>query len=328
MTSPGYDDGAEVRVILGDSGQVPPTGATARPGQAGPASGAKEQAGQVAGTAKEQAGQVAGTAKEQAGQVTGTAKEQAGQVAGTAKEQAGQVTGTAKEQVADVAGTAKEQATQVAGQAADQARDLLGQARTQVQQQVTSQKGQLTDKLRQLAEELSDLAAGKGAPQGAVSQVAGLAQQASSRAQRLADYVEQREPSQLLDDGRTFAARRPGAFLAGAALLGALAGRVVKGNKADATSSVSGSVPVTPSYGTAPVAPVPVRPVSEVPMTPTAVPASHGALTSTAPLGTVDAPAERFPIDDVPLSGRMPNDPASGLLPPVTDRPGGGPYGG
>jgi len=326
MTSPGYDDGT-IRVFPGDPGPMPPTGAST----------GRDQAGQVAGTAKEQAGQVAGTAKEQAGQVAGTAKEHAGHVAGTASEQASQVTGTAKEQASEVVGTAKEQVTQVAGEAANHARDLLDQARTQVQGQVVSQKGQLTERLRQIATELSDLASGKGSPQGAGGAVAGLAQQASQRAQGFADYIERREPQDLLNDGRAFAGRRPGAFLAGAAVLGAVAGRLVKGVKADSSSSGSlqgqASVPATlrssqPAYGGAlpPVSPVqamPARPVSERPIAPVATPASQGARTDPYRLSGTEVPAEPVTIiDEAPLGDPMP------LTPQPHERPYGGPTGG
>ncbi len=314
MTSPGYDDGT-IRVFPGDPGPMPPTGAS---------------------TGRDQAGQVADTAKEQAGQVAGTAKDQVGHVAGTASEQASQVTGTAKEQVSEVAGTAKEQVTQVAGEAANHARDLLEQARTQVQGQVVSQKSQLSERLRQIATELSDLASGKGSPQGAAGAVAGLAQQASQRAQTVADYIERSEPQDLLNDGRVFAGRRPGAFLAGAAVLGAVAGRLVKGVRADTSPSgslqgstgMSTTLPSSQSYGGAvsPAPPMLSRPVSETPTSPVATPSSQGARTDPYRLSGAAVPAEPVTIiDEAPLGDPTPLSPQP--QPQPHERPYGGPTG-
>ena len=51
-----------------------------------------------------------------------------------------------------------------------------------------------------------------------------VARQASQRAHGLADHLDRHEPSELLDQVRAYARRRPVAFLAGAAVLGVLAG--------------------------------------------------------------------------------------------------------
>ena len=65
-----------------------------------------------------------------------------------------------------------------------------------------------------------------GQQSGTVSEVA---RQAADRADRLAEWLGQREPGDLLDEVRSFARRRPGAFLLGAAIAGVVVGRLTRG---------------------------------------------------------------------------------------------------
>ncbi|WP_432504107.1 hypothetical protein [Kineococcus arenarius] len=209
-------------------------GATAA--DAGSTGGAKERAQQTAGSAKEQAGQVTGTAKEQAGAVAGTAKEQAGAVAGTAKEEAGHVVHSAQEQLGGVLQEAQSQAV-----------DLLGELRRQVDEQSTGQRDKLAAFLKQAGTELSQMSsASEGS--GMATQ---LVRQAGDRAGALGDALSSREPRELLEQVRSYARRRPGAFLLGALAAGALAGRVTRGAQAAHSSSGSEGRELEP-LGTAP----------------------------------------------------------------------------
>ena len=131
-----------------------------------------------------------------------------------------------------VASTAMEQAGQVAGTAKDQASQLLGQARGQLTEQVSAQRDQATGGLRSLAEELETMAE-RSEQQGMATQ---LARQGSDLARQVADYLEQRQPSDLVEELRNIARQRPGAFLAGAAVTGMAVGRLTRG----AVSSASG----------------------------------------------------------------------------------------
>jgi hypothetical protein len=149
----------------------------------------------------------------------------AGGVANVAKEQAGQVGQTAADAGGQVAQTTKEQAGAVVGEVRQQARDLAGEARTQVSSQAGAQKGRAVEGLRTLADELNQMAQ-QGGQSGVATEVA---RQAASRAQGLADHLDRHEPSDLLDQVRSYARRRPVAFLAGAAVLGVLAGRMTRG---------------------------------------------------------------------------------------------------
>ena len=151
-----------------------------------------------------------------------------------AKGRAAEVTGHASDAAHDVAGTAADQARNVKDETVRQARDLVSEARGQLSSQAGSQTQRITDNLHSLADELRQMAdSGQG---GTASE---LVHQASDRVHQVAGFLDGREPSEILDDVRSFARQRPGAFLAGAAVLGMIAGRVGRGVK-DASSS-SGS---------------------------------------------------------------------------------------
>jgi hypothetical protein len=68
----------------------------------------------------------------------------------------------------------------------------------------------------------------------------GLAHEAADRVHSLSSHLEGRQPSELLDDVRSFARRKPGLFLGGALVAGVVAGRLTRGAKA-ANDSSSGS---------------------------------------------------------------------------------------
>jgi len=145
-------------------------------------------------------------------------------VATAAKDQAGRVSQTAAQAGGEVAQTGKEQVQNVASEAKQQARDLVGEARGQVRDQAGTQKGRAVDGLRNLAGELDQMAQQSG-QSGIATEVA---RQAAQRAHGLADHLDRHEPGELLDQVRAYARRRPVAFLAGAAVLGVLAGRMTR----------------------------------------------------------------------------------------------------
>jgi hypothetical protein len=63
--------------------------------------------------------------------------------------------------------------------------------------------------------------------------------------------LQNREPAELLDDVRSFARRKPGLFLLGAAAAGVLAGRLTSGVKAAHSSSYSSGNGGSAGYGSA-----------------------------------------------------------------------------
>ncbi len=137
--------------------------------------------------------------------------------------------------------TAKEQAGQVADEAMTQARQLLDQTREQVVSTSSAQQERAASGLHSLADELTGLVNGEGGQNGLA---ADLARQASEQVRTAAQFLESREPGELLHEVRRFAQRRPGTFLLSAAAIGFLGGRLTRGLTADSDtgpSSRSGS---------------------------------------------------------------------------------------
>ena len=163
-----------------------------------------------------------------------------GSTTDTAKEQASQVKDSASQATSHVASTAKDQAQQVTSDVRQQARHLATETKTELSGQVTSQRDKAVSGLRSIADEFGSMS--QSSEQSGLG--AQLAQEGSQLTHQLADFLEQREPSQLLDEVRNFARRRPGAFLAGAALAGVAVGRLTRG----AVSARSGD---SSSYGDA-----------------------------------------------------------------------------
>jgi hypothetical protein len=166
----------------------------------------------------------------------------AGSTTEVAKEQAGRVGQKATEAGGQVAQTTKEQAQNVVGEAKQQARDLVGEARTQVRDQAGAQRDRAVLGLRTLGDELEQMAQ-QGGQSGIATEVA---RQLSTRTRDLAGQLERREPSDLLEELRSYARRRPVVFLAGAALAGVVAGRLTRSLAAGAPDG--GSRALTTGY--------------------------------------------------------------------------------
>lgn len=155
-----------------------------------------------------------------------------GGVAQGARERGAEVGDHAKSAAADVKDTAAERARDVAGEARAQARDLVGHTRETLVTHADEQTNRLSETLDQLADDLRKMS-GSTDSDGLAGRVVGeLAQRTDALAQRMRG----RSSADLLDDLRDLGRRRPGAFLAGAAGLGLLAGRIGRGLK-DANSS-------------------------------------------------------------------------------------------
>ena len=209
----------------------------------------KEQGRQVAGTAAEQGKQVAGTAAEQGKEVAGTAAQQGKEVAGTAAAGAQQVAGEAAREIKDVARTATEEV-----------RGLVGQVGGELQSQAATQTDRLAEGLRTLSGQLQK--AGSGQPLEA-GPIRDLASQAGSTFDQLSSRLSNGGVDGIVQDVSSFARRRPGVFLAGAATAGFFAGRILRGAQAASQEqSSSGSTDVSgmsrPSPAMPAVAPPPL----------------------------------------------------------------------
>jgi uncharacterized protein YjbJ (UPF0337 family) len=164
---------------------------------------------------------------------TGTSSD----VKGTAQEQAQQVAGTTKEEATQVVGTAKEQVQAVTSDVREQTRQLADEARGQLMDQAGSQRDRAVESLRSVGGELSQMAdSADGSGLGVQ-----LAREAGSVTSNAADFLEQHEPAELVDELRNLARRRPGAFLLGAAVAGLVVGRLTRSAKSAHSSDTSGS---------------------------------------------------------------------------------------
>jgi hypothetical protein len=143
-----------------------------------------------------------------------------------AKARATEVGSHAQSAAKDVTATAVDRAHEVKDETVRQARNLVTDATEQLSAQAAEQTHRISANLHDLGRELSQMAeAGSG---GTATE---LAQEVSDRVHQVAGYLEGREPAEILDDLRAVARRRPGAFLAGAAVLGLVAGRLGRGVK-------------------------------------------------------------------------------------------------
>ncbi len=203
---------------------------------------------EVASTAKDQGRQVASTAIDQSQQVASTAKQQSQRVASTAKAQGQQVLRSTADQASQVATTAKEQAAEVASHASEQVGNLLEETKTRIEEQVATGASRLGEQLQRLGEEALALSDGRPgeAPtvQGYVKRAADTLLDAADRAYGLSEDVQIRGIGGALSDVQTFARRRPGVFLLGAAAVGVVAGRAVRAAKAEDPESTE--TPVLP----------------------------------------------------------------------------------
>jgi hypothetical protein len=209
-----------------------------------------------------------------------------------ARGEAQRVGGTTADAGRQVADTTREQAGEVAEHARREARDLFQEARGQLTEQARGGQQKAGETLRALAAELHEMAGGDR--HGPASD---LAAQAAGRVDGLADWLDRREPGDLVQEVRSFARRRPGVFLAGAALAGVLAGRLTRG-AVDANRDTSGSGADGQQQ------PQLARPYAPQP-TPMPYDRPGGAL---PPQGPLDAPG--------------PGGPGGGALPPVPPGPG------
>ena len=226
-----------------------------------------------------------------------------------ARGEAANVKDTAVQAGSQVASTATDQAKQVAQETQRQAKDLLDQGRSQVKDQVVSQQQKAGQGLSSIAQELRALA--DGSSEGAPGPARDLLQQASGMVENFASKLQNREPAELLDEVRSFARRKPGMFLLGAAAAGILAGRLTSGVKAAHTDSDSSGgsangfqgqgnyVDPTPAYRPvttpAPSAGLGVSPGTSAPLPPPpygTVPPEGSMVPPTTPAGW-DDPARR-----------------------------------
>ena len=138
---------------------------------------------------------------------------------------------SAAEQAKHAASVAQDEAKQVAADVRDQARGLLTETRNQVEDQSRTQRDRLVETIRTFSDDLDGMA----------EQRSGLASDAArevaNRVRSFGQQLDGREPTELLDDLRSFARRRPGMFLAGSVIAGVVVGRFLRGSREAAQTS-------------------------------------------------------------------------------------------
>lgn len=159
-----------------------------------------------------------------------------------------------------VVGVAKEEIHQVGTETKKQAKDLYRETQTELAEQAATQQKRVAAGIRSLGDELGAMA-GASETQGVATD---LAQQAATRAAGIADWLDQRDPGSLLSEVKDYARRKPGTFIALAAVAGVLSGRLTRGvidDKKDATehaaeaaarepkaATTTGYTPAAPGY--------------------------------------------------------------------------------
>ncbi|MEP7022392.1 MAG: hypothetical protein ABJB47_00970 [Actinomycetota bacterium] len=152
------------------------------------------------------------------------------QTAAVAKDQAADLGHGAVQAGRHAADTAAQQASNVTAEASRQGKDLFRQAQGELLEQAGQQQQRLAGDLRAISDELSSMARQSDQP----GVAADLARQAADKTQDVAQWLDSRDPGQLLNEVKSFARQRPGVFLALAAGAGLLAGRMTRGLAADA----------------------------------------------------------------------------------------------
>ncbi|HVL06710.1 MAG TPA: hypothetical protein VM388_12030 [Acidimicrobiales bacterium] len=188
--------------------------------------------------AKRAAATTKDTTKRETRRVTSTAKAEARQVKGAAVGGTKVVARTAQQDVRQLAGTVRSQAEQVKGELAGQARGMLAETQGQLQAQADMQASRLASALFQVGGQAVALSQGRPEQAGPLVD---YAEQAATWLDDRASYIEERGLEGLATDVVDFARRRPGVFLAGAAVVGFGVGRLLRSGAVSAESEVNGA---------------------------------------------------------------------------------------
>ncbi|CAI3799259.1 hypothetical protein NKCBBBOE_02281 [Pseudarthrobacter sp. MM222] len=171
-----------------------------------------------------------------------------------AKDEAANVAGQAAGAAQNVAATAKEEASNVVSEVKTNTRDLLYQAKSDLTSQAGTQQQKAAEGIHSISSQLRTMADAPDQP-GVASD---LVRQAADRSASIASWLENRDPGSLLEEAKTFARQRPGAFLLIAAGAGLVAGRLARSLQAGAPTSTPSNlteVPPRPTQQPAPATP-------------------------------------------------------------------------
>lgn len=142
-----------------------------------------------------------------------------------AKDSARNVAEDTKQAGGAVAGTAKDEALSVKDDAVREGRKLWDETSSTLSTQASDQLNRAAGTVRTFTDDLARMSRGEKPEDGLATD---LAQQVTDRTAALAEWLENREPADVLAEVKSFARRRPVAFLAIAAGLGFAAGRLTR----------------------------------------------------------------------------------------------------
>jgi hypothetical protein len=124
------------------------------------------------------------------------------------------------------AGQPASSSTDVVSQTQQQASQLMDKAQAQAKSRLTTQKHQATQGLQSLAQTLDQTS--QQLQQQDQESLAQYATKAGEQMEQLAQYLQQRDINELMDESQDYARRHPISFLAGAFALGFTAARFLK----------------------------------------------------------------------------------------------------
>jgi hypothetical protein len=238
-------------------------------------------------------------------------------VTDAARTEAGQLKETSVDAVREVAESVKEKTSDVTADALEQTRRLAGQTRDELVGQAGQQKDRAAESLRAVGDELRGMA-----EHGQSGLGAQLARHGAGFANQAADFLQQHEPGELLDEVRGYARRKPGTFLLMAAAAGMVAGRMTRALSAGVPeasprsgSGAQGHPDTGNGYSTPPPAPVSAPPVGLTAPPPPVPPPTTAVVPPTTPVAPPTTPVPPTPTPIAP-------DPDPGA--PVTPRFGPG----
>lgn len=151
---------------------------------------------------------------------------------GATKDEAKQVRDTLAESGTDVAETAVGEAKNVAAETKQQAVSLLDTVRSEVGDQANTSQNRIADTLHSLSKELGGMAESSSES----GPLTDLARQTARKGGEIAHWLQDREPSDVLEKVRAYARRRPGTFLLLCGVAGVVAGRLTRGAVASRTN--------------------------------------------------------------------------------------------
>lgn len=162
--------------------------------------------------------------------------------------QAQSTTEQVKNTLGDMTSQAKQKVNETLDEAKQKASESLGEAKQQAESTFAEQKGRAADRLSGVAGALRQTSQDLQSQDDMVAQ---LADSFADQADRLSNYLRERDLSDLFNDVRQVAQRQPELFVAGALAAGFLLGRFLK-SSGNTPSTRYASAQYGSQYGAAP----------------------------------------------------------------------------